>query len=85
MVGRVGGDEFLVFIQDIPNFELVKKKADALVNLLRYKPNMTIPSSVTISIGVAFYETDMSYEELFQHADEAMYVAKTGGKARYSI
>ena len=41
--------------------------------------------SVTLSMGIAQFPTQgMSYEELFQTADKALYIAKAKGKDRES-
>ena len=42
--------------------------------------------SISCSLGIAFApEAGSTYEELFKKADEAQYVAKRSGKARYVI
>lgn len=84
IVGRVGGDEFIVFMTDIPNRELALQKANDLARLLRYKPNITLPANVSISIGLAITEKhSYTYEELFNRADQALYCAKRNGKGQY--
>ena len=84
IVGRVGGDEFVVLMTDIPSKEIVYKKVNELIQIMRYKPNLTIPANVTLSIGIASNEkNELSYGELFKRADEALYLAKEDGKACY--
>lgn len=85
IVARIGGDEFLVFMGNLPNREIARKKANELAFLLKYKPNLTIPANVSISIGLAFTDRDyMNYDTIFAEADEALYEAKNAGKARVS-
>lgn len=85
VVGRVGGDEFIVFMVDLPSEDLARSKADDLVTLLRYKPNITLPANVSISIGLAVTERrPYDYETVFQMADEALYTAKRNGKGRFA-
>lgn len=85
VVGRVGGDEFIVFMVDLPSEELARNKADELAALLRYKPNITLPANVSISIGLVVTERrPYQYEPLFQMADEALYTAKRNGKGQYA-
>lgn len=84
VVGRIGGDEFIVFMADIPNKELARQKANDLARLLRYKPNITLPANVSISIGLVITEEcPYQYEDLFNKADKALYRAKRNGKGQY--
>lgn len=84
IVGRIGGDEFIVFMADIPSGSLARQKANDLARLLRYKPNITLPANVSISIGlVVTEEHPYSYEELFNKADQSLYCAKRNGKGQY--
>ena len=53
-VGRVGGDEFAVLMGDIPSKEIALIKAENLVNLVKYKENLSIPENISISVGIAF-------------------------------
>lgn len=77
VIGRIGGDEFIVFITDIPNKELARQKVNDLVGLLRYKPNITLPTNASISVGLATTkEHSYEFEELFNRADQALYCAK---------
>lgn len=84
IIGRIGGDEFIVFMTNIPDGDLARQKANDLARLLRYKPNITLPANVSISIGLAItQEHSYEFEELFQRADEALYAAKRNGKGQY--
>lgn len=83
VVGRIGGDEFVVFMVDLPSGDLARKKAGDLARLLRYKPNITLPANVSISIGLVITEMHpYEYEELFKMADTALYHAKRNGKGQ---
>lgn len=85
IVGRVGGDEFVVMMVDVPSMDIVYSKANELIQTMRYKPNLTIPEYVTLSIGMSCSKTMLhtDYDTLFKEADEALYLAKQDGKARY--
>lgn len=83
VVGRVGGDEFLVFMANVPSRETVRGKVSELIKKMKYKPNLTIPANVTMSIGFSITEgQEITYDQLFRQADEALYLAKKAGKAR---
>ena len=86
IIGRIGGDEFVVFgaASDINE---VLKKADTLVKALdtTYKDNgQSIP--ISGSIGIAIYPEDgLHYEQLMGCADKALYRVKNQGKNNYML
>ena len=85
VVGRIGGDEFVIFVRDVEHRKDVYEKTDALVNTISAKENLSIPDNVTISIGLAFSDgTEQDYSALFAKADEALYSSKHSGKSCYS-
>ena len=87
IVARIGGDEFLILMKEVADHNLVKDRCQQLVQsihtLLSKEP---FCCSSSCSIGVAFApEHGISYNNLFQHADQALYEAKKLGKNRFSI
>jgi len=89
IVGRIGGDEFVVLIRSIPKDEMqFEFFVDQLVSRLISTINEPImikkkAYSVGASIGIAIVNQDgESALELLKHADSAMYKAKNGGKNR---
>lgn len=71
IVGRVGGDEFLVFLGQIPNAALAEQKA---VQVMKAIGEMAVQEltevELSCSIGIAIYpECGQTYHELFQRAD----------------
>jgi len=88
IIGRIGGDEFLVFLKDLPDMDIVKDRCDLLLASLNKLLARLMPDlkEVSCSIGAAISPTHASnYADLFQRADEALYVAKKRGKNRYKI
>lgn len=87
IVGRIGGDEFVVLICEIPSIEVLEKRCEELLKMLdrNYESNNTsLPFS--ISVGIALYpEHGTTYLELFKHADRALYDSKSKGKNQYSF
>ncbi|MHB1140825.1 MAG: diguanylate cyclase domain-containing protein [Sulfuricaulis sp.] len=86
MVARVGGDEFVVLLQDVASPD-VSKIAEKIIDSLS-KPLMLVDKtlSVTTSIGVATYPQDGENVNVLIHsADSAMYEAKRNGKNGYRI
>ena len=85
IVGRIGGDEFVVFLRDISSVDLVVRKAESIGAALRENRGPAA-GGISGSIGISFYPYDgSSYEELFRKADAAMYAAKNGGKDSFRI
>lgn len=87
IIGRIGGDEFVVFIGDVKEKAQLLEKAQELHNLL-HRPyrrgNQTIP--VSASIGVAMYPEDGAcYDELLYCADNALYEVKATQKGNFAI
>lgn len=84
VLGRAGGDEFLVLMIDIPHRQVVAQKADELRRAIRDMKLPGVPdTAVTVSIGGAFFSGSKSYSDLFEEADAALYQAKSGGKNQY--
>ncbi|WP_252234609.1 diguanylate cyclase [Clostridium sp. ZS1] len=87
IIGRIGGDEFIVFLKSIQSDEFVCEKANELVS--GFRENYTGEDGiykVSGSIGIAMYPKDgMNFEQLFLSADKALYFAKKQGKDTYYI
>jgi diguanylate cyclase (GGDEF)-like protein/PAS domain S-box-containing protein len=87
VVGRFGGDEFMVLLPDVERIENVRVVLDALLNVVEVPVRADGRAlTVTPSIGVAMFpEHGRSAAELIQHADTAMYGAKRQGRAGYEF
>ncbi len=86
MVARVGGDEFVVLLQDVASSD-VSRVAEKIIESLS-KPFMLAGKvlSITTSIGIATYPQDgVDANALLHSADCAMYEAKRNGKNGYRI
>lgn len=83
LVGRLGGDELLVVLRDMPSLELAeaiaKKVHKAARQPLWLPAGEVLPS---LSIGVTLTNRDDSIEAVVARADQAMYDAKHGGRDR---
>ncbi|MDY3038763.1 MAG: diguanylate cyclase [Roseburia inulinivorans] len=80
-VGRIGGDEFVVLMPDIPAKEVAFEKAESLIQIILKKEGLSIPDNISISIGLAFSDSeDKTYASFFGKADQALYVSKKSGK-----
>lgn len=87
IIGRIGGDEFVVYLQNIPSVELVHSRCALLAETFRSMMQETAPElTVSCSIGAALFpENGRDYTALFRCADEALYQAKKLGKDTYTI
>lgn len=87
IIGRIGGDEFVVFIGYIDGSDTISRKAEFLVNTLKttyYDDKCEI--SISGSVGIAIYPEDgIHYEQLIQCADKALYSVKNKGKNNYML
>ncbi|UXH79013.1 putative bifunctional diguanylate cyclase/phosphodiesterase [Roseateles amylovorans] len=85
LVARFGGDEFVVLLEDVHQRKDVQVVLNALLSVVEVPVQADGRDlSVTPTIGVALYpEHGESPEELLQHADTAMYLAKSAGRATY--
>jgi len=81
ILGRIGGDEFIIFIRDIQNEGIIINKAMEFLSKLREIKIEEYPEvEVSGSMGVAITPKDGSnFAELYEHADELMYKAKESG------
>ncbi len=87
IIGRIGGDEFLILLKDIPGEEKVRNRCELLLDTFR---NLLSQHStdvvVSYFIGAALIsDRGTTYFELFQHADDSLYVAKGKGKNQYKL
>lgn len=85
IVGRIGGDEFTIFLKDIPSRQLVHEKVTTLLQMFQSLFEDEKQSiKVTCSVGVAIYPEDgQTFQSLYHSADLALYQAKNQGKNRY--
>ncbi len=84
-VSRQGGDEFIILLPEVNNVEYVVDTAERLRELLAAEFQIAGESySFTTSVGISLYPDDSKdIEDLYRHADSAMYQAKQEGKNRY--
>lgn len=85
LIGRIGGDEFLIFIKDIYDKEIVREKADALIKKIHgYVTANNYPKEISISMGIHIdNRPEISFTELYNKVDIALYNAKHNGRDRY--
>ncbi|MCD7835548.1 MAG: GGDEF domain-containing protein [Lachnospiraceae bacterium] len=82
VVGRLGGDEFIVLLKNIRDSKVIDKECRLLEECFHnFEVGEYVKYSVTASIGVAIFPRDAdSFEKLYKAADSALYSAKRKGK-----
>lgn len=84
-VGRVGGDEFMIFLKDMRS----KDDMTSILKRISEGINHTYAENddevtISASIGVSYVTPDItSFQPLYKLADEALYDAKESGKNCY--
>ncbi|MEG0310813.1 MAG: GGDEF domain-containing protein, partial [Eubacterium sp.] len=87
ILGRIGGDEFVVFMKNVQNEEIIRLKAQEICDKVSkiYVQN-NIEFKVTISVGVAIYSSHgINFDQLYRHSDIALYDVKARGRNGFSI
>lgn len=85
IVGRIGGDEFTVFLRNANTREDILKKAEMLIEDFRQIP-VAEGQTISCSLGVVITENgERDFASLYRHADTAMYEAKRKGKNQYAV
>ena len=82
MVGRIGGDEFVVLMKNIPSAQHAQERAKQLSQeMKKIQIKGMEPIRFTGSMGLAFYPVHgKTYLELYRCADEALYRVKRNGR-----
>jgi len=87
VVGRIGGDEFIIVLDDICRVEDAAVLAQRILEELHRPFEISrVPRYISGSIGISVYPDDGDdIETLLKHADLAMYHAKDNGRGRYQF
>lgn len=84
-VARIGGDEFVILLDNPESREDIVKIASRVIEEINLPMSLDGKNArVGTSVGIAFYAKEVvSPQELLKNADEAMYQAKAAGKNTY--
>lgn len=90
LTGRMGGDEFIAYCQNINDEAVIARKAEyineqIMISAKEYMgDDMTIPLGA--SIGCVFAPDEgTDFDTLYKKADKVLYIVKQNGKHGYSI
>lgn len=85
---RLGGDEFLIFMTDLPSHGIAVKTVEEFIRSVT-KTVLVGEKKMEISCSVGIVFQDGSFENsfttLYERADTALYESKREGKGRYSV
>jgi len=84
VVGRIGGEEFAVFLQDANKKEakMIASRIRQTVESIDFVPAEGVRERLTVSVGMAMKNETDNVVGAMQLADKRMYKAKTGGRNR---
>jgi diguanylate cyclase (GGDEF)-like protein len=86
IIGRLGGDEFYIFMKDLANEADAISKCEKLRTLLnRDVVNGDKVVNISTSIGIHYVKQGATFLDIYMKADSALYRAKESGKNRYCI
>ena len=87
ILGRTGGDEFIIFLKDVKDSTIAMAEANRVVQFFHnFKVGEYVKYSATASIGVAIFPNDgKEFENLYKAADQALYKSKRRGKNQLSF
>jgi diguanylate cyclase (GGDEF)-like protein len=82
IIGRAGGDEFIILLKGLKDDEIILKEARKVERFFKeFKAGNYVKYSATASIGCAVFPRDAAdFDGLYKAADQALYRAKQRGK-----
>lgn len=81
LVGRIGGDEFLVYLPEVTGESAVMQKSEQLLDAIASIRPEPGAATITCSIGAAVLPHGcVDYRDLYQYADKALYQQKNSGR-----
>lgn len=86
-IGRLGGDEFILILEDIVSENVLEKFLSRILCLVRSTALSQEYSDIrlTASIGACIFNQKGDKENILKQADKALYISKNHGKDRYTI
>lgn len=87
IIGRIGGDEFVMLMKNIQSEKTATAKAQEVCDCIADSFTKDGTSyHLSASIGIAFYSSHgKSYDELYKNSDTALYISKETGRNRYTV
>lgn len=85
--GRLGGDEFILFIQSCEDLAQLTSFCQKLCESARktYRNHEGNHTRISISVGAALVREQKDFTELYQAVDKRLYESKVQGRDRFTI
>jgi diguanylate cyclase (GGDEF)-like protein len=82
LISRFGGEEFLILLPDadLEKTMVFSKRIHSSVNKI-----LIDGKALTVSVGISLFEGEMSFDEVVNNADIALYKAKSLGRNRTEV
>lgn len=81
IVGRIGGDEFMVLVKSVTDESIALRRAQMICEIFSGPTREELSCEASVSVGAALYPDDSDdYESLCLKADIALYRSKQLGK-----
>lgn len=84
-VGRIGGDEFCMYLNHISCIEDIEKNALRIIDNIRNLNISKLQKQLTVSMGICIVDTEKDFEDIFMKADHALYEAKANGRDQFVV
>lgn len=87
IIGRIGGDEFVILMKQVSSREAALVRVQNMVERIRSIKHVEMDGqAITFSVGVAFSpEQGIRFDDLYRNADKALYQTKRGGRNNFSV
>jgi len=85
LVGRIGGDEFCMYLNHISCIEDIEKNALRIIDNIRNLNISKLQKQLTVSMGICIVDTEKDFEDIFMNADHALYEAKANGRDQFVV
>lgn len=87
VISRIGGDEFLLFINSVSDRERLQERVELLIAMMSELFSEELQEfALSCSVGIAYApEHGAHFQELFLNCDRALYRAKALGKRQYAV
>mgnify|MGYP003595410487 CR=1 FL=1 len=86
LVGRLGGDEFCVYLYHVPSYEFVSQLCQRINRAITEASCVNeLGCAITVSIGGTMVHADDDMDAIYARADKGLYDAKHKGRNTFSI
>lgn len=85
LVGRIGGDEFCMYLNHISCIEDIERNALRIIDNIRNLNINKLQKQLTVSMGICIVDTEKDFEDIFMKADHALYEAKANGRDQFVV